>query len=1078
MKSQPTSATSLTKNFKVYKASAGTGKTFTLIAEYLSLCLLAPATAYKSILATTFTNKATKELKYKLFEHILNIISQNKAGMAIADKVCNISGLTKDEVIENSRTLFTQMLHDYSNINILTIDGFVQRVSRAFASDLGLSFDYNVMINTDDASDDIVEMFSDQLNENTYPAQLAENWVDYNIDEGKKWNFKDNLTEIVKGMLANREKRTVHANDLGDINKLNECEKYLNKHIKETDKSIDELASQMMVSCSEFIGNYEFKYINKNVFPSIIDKLEKRETSITKFYTKTISEFKDNPTKCFNKTYKKGECMDAAGLSVTLFNTLDVYFSLIERKTFLVLVRNKLYELALNDYLLQLIAEYEDKTHNIPISEFNVRVAKLLDDFSAPFIYERIGERFKNYFIDEFQDTSILQWRNFLPLVDNGLSSNKVSFVVGDAKQAIYRFRGGEVEQIIQLPRIYRNDGSNRIMAEYENTLKRQHFEDKLKKCFRSSKNVIKFNNEFFKFASDVKLQNYKDVYQELEQEPVKDIDGLVEIDILKKNKDQVYDKYCIRCLELIEHLHNERKYKYKDIAILTRNNDKGIIVAQFLKEHNIPITSSETLLLKNSKDVRTVIGMLKYLQDPSNPIRIAELLYSRLFADGKRDLSELGGMVHSVKKGQRIEDLLNIDENVDLMSMFSNTCNTYDLCESLIRILNLDPTGDEYLRFLLEDIHNFQSSSCSSVSDYIDHWDKLSDKKLIVKSSDQADAVNIMTIHKSKGLEFKVVIYPYASPDLDLKMDKERYIVSRKGAEGNFEYIDDEVINGIPYVNNFEVKLTSKISETNLNAAYKIIEEQRTLDELNVLYVALTRPKDRLYIITEEKDKSLYSNFLKSNGDADNDRKLNLVEGEFDGEYSGKSYTLGTDVDNKETDNPQTNKLEAVASRTIDWFSQMNFTPREVYHNEAERWGVLVHEILSKVKIASDISPIAESYAAVGKLTQEQCADLIDKFNKVVSDPRISDSFGNDAIVRNEMDFIDSQGKHIRPDRFTELADRIVIIDYKTGAKDASYHKQLKDYASALSLLSNKRIECYLLYIGTNLELEKVEIQ
>lgn len=1078
-------ATKSTKNstgsFKVYKASAGTGKTFTLISEFLAESLNnIDEKAYRHILATTFTNKATKELKGKLFTALMKIIGGDRVQI---EQITKRTRLSEDEVVNRAGRLFTQFLHDYSSINISTIDGFVQRLSRSFASELNLSYNYNVLINTDDLADEIVETFGDELTDrDEFVTAVAEEFVSHKIDEEKGWKIDQSLTQKVRDILGDSKgSDDISRNNLDSVEMVKEAKNYIKNNIKALKEECNVLKSQVLTLIEEFIirNGLQQDDINSNTLKSITKKIEKDE-DFTEFMTKTLVGFREDPTTCLKKSFK-GNNIIAISFGIELWGYLDRY--LYDRQIIFILetVMDQLFTLALTSHFKELIKANENENGNIPLSEFNRRISELLGDFSTPFIYERVGDYFKHIFIDEFQDTSILQWHNFLPLVDNGLSGKNMSLVVGDAKQAIYRFRGGEVEQIINLPDIYNANRGNPIVAGYEKKLNEEHNPEELKDCYRSARNIIDFNNRFFSSKSH-DLNGYESVYKGLEQIAKRDLDGLVQIEVFDKDKSEDgVSVYPERCYQIITDLHNNYNYDYRDMAILTNRNEDGVEVATHLQKNRIPIVSSESILLRNSNDVMLIISALRYVQEPANKVNMANLLYYRNIQLGKTAFEDIGKLF-ATNAGSHDDagtwngnliNLLNIDSS-DLLKTLSTSCSLYDLCESLVRLFGLDSANNDYVRFLLEDIHENQTTY-SSVKTYLEHWDDKNDK-LSVKTTGDADAVRIMSVHKSKGLEFKVVIYPYAENRFDLKMHKQHHIVSR-GKDNKFECIDDDIINNIPNVNAFDISLTEKVGQTMLKPIYDRIKEKSTLDATNLLYVALTRPKDRLYVLSDtpvdnKKNANMFSLFCETSGN-----RLEKSESEVNG-VSSTIFTYGKEFRNEKVEEETKDKpLHASNCNTIIWFKQMNFNKKDESHNEAESWGLLIHEILSKVIKASDIDTIVGTYVSRGLLTAEDGRDLTDRFNRITEDRRISEAFGDRATVRTEMEFIDSEGNTIRPDRFVELDGKIMIIDYKTGAKDSSYHSQLKKYAAALSQISSKPIECYLLYIGEQMELEQVNI-
>ena len=483
-----------------------------------------------------------------------------------------------------------------------------------------------------------------------------------------------------------------------------------------------------------------------------------------------------------------------------------------------------------------------------------------MDDFSVPFVYERIGEFFKHVFIDEFQDTSVLQWQNLLPLVDNGLSNGAMSMVVGDGKQSIYRFRSGEVEQIVQLPEIYAlpKDKPRPVFLQYERNLKDNFIFHNLKFNFRSFENVVLFNNAFFEKARQQLSKSLQEVYKAyneaynkevtVAQIPKKKEHGMVQVELYRPENQP---DYCFERIEtLIRELTETKGYRFEDITILTRKTDYGSEIANYLNDRGIPVISQESILLKASNKVQLLVNTLEYLLQPDNQIAIANMLYYRQLTKGSDEsLDNLFAPVKSVAQGKtEVEPVLGIGESGLFRELLSKSTCLYDLCVSLIRAYQLETLHDAFINYFLDEVFRFQNGLQEGIEEFLAYWDKKRDK-LAVKSV-SGNAVNIMTIHKSKGLEFNVVIYPEAIIDLDEKLNPS------KSPE---EWLSPEDLGFEPIPNMEKVlfRLNSSAVLMGEKPAEFVEKEKDSnrLDNLNLLYVAFTRAKQRLYILAKQRN-------------------------------------------------------------------------------------------------------------------------------------------------------------------------------------------------------------------------------
>ncbi|MBQ2498410.1 MAG: UvrD-helicase domain-containing protein, partial [Bacteroidales bacterium] len=613
--------TSLNQNnkpFKIYKASAGSGKTFTIVKEYLTLCLGDNADAYREILAVTFTNKAANEMKAKILRFLLGISEGSSKGdiRQMRSYLISALGIEERELIRRAKQLYIKILHNYSDMAVCTIDSFVQRLSRSFAKELDLPGQYSVILDNDDLIDEIIQRLSDEIGKDQFITKILSEFVEFNLSEETSWNVKKLIGEFIEKLLSEDAYRKGNYKNFIDLDeeKYKTIKKYVHSENEKTKESLSLIIKNIEAEENRLgITNQDYNGKAKTGLPSVKKKMQEGKSSVT---TATIEKILSG-----EKNWNDAKSLVSDNSIVSVYsNAIEKYKSLYSKMLIFETIEKDLYLYVLRNHVFELIREYIAETSQVHISEFNKRISDILGDCSVPFIYERIGERYRHYFIDEFQDTSVLQWQNFLPLMENSLSFGNMNMIVGDAKQSIYRFRSGEVEQIINLPKIYkRPEGEFGLRCEEQFVSSAQKMT--LGTNFRSSKNVIKFNNTFFRYAG--RLLKSGDVYNDAEQvyDPQKP-DGFVSVEVFhgEMKTAEYKEKVKASMLKQILALHKQG-VDYKDITILVRSNSDGTDIADYLVANGIEVLSAESVLLQSSDKVQLIVNTLKLMVDDKNPV-------------------------------------------------------------------------------------------------------------------------------------------------------------------------------------------------------------------------------------------------------------------------------------------------------------------------------------------------------------------------------------------------------------------------------------------------------------------------
>ena len=920
------------RNFKVFQASAGSGKTYTIVKEYLKLCLGSAQQVdnFRHILAITFTNASANDMKAKIVSHLTDIIESKevKEHTMEADLLAEL-GITDEELKRNAQSLMTHIMHDYSSFCVSTIDAFVQKLSRTFAHDLGLPGQYTVSIDNDDIAQTVTENIGLQINDdNPFIVKLLQDFSNERFSNEKSINLANQLHDFVKKLMEEKAYQKDGSNNIQNLEQYKQTLDFLNDKTKDFELKVKDFVEHFRAVERQYGLTVDDYWQKKNGVGSFIGKLEKKAYEMPKGY--------------FLKALENRKCLSdpsQVAANAALLEVLDPLKAFFDKEfgpyLFYQSQRNLLYLYALRVMIrgeFERLAQEDEVVH---ISEFNKLLHNVMGDFTVPFVYERIGERFHHIFVDEFQDTSVLQWQNLIPLVDNSLSSGRMSMVVGDGKQSIYRFRSGEVEQIVQLPEIYNlpEDERKAAFLQYQQNLENNFVFNNLGTNYRSFRNVVDFNNAFFERACQQLSPELQKVYKDehngkavsITQLPAKKEEGMVQVELYDAENQP---DYCIeRTLELVRDLTENHGYRYEDITILTRKTDYGAEIANYLNDNGIPVISQVSILLKSSAKVQLLVNTLRYLIHNDNEAYIANVLYYRRMTNGQPFDGQLNGLFGKVKEIAQglapIESELGIAETDAFANAFSKATCLYDLCASLLRLYQLDTLRDAFLNYFMEEVFKYQSNLNEGILDFLEFWEQKQDV-LAVKSV-SGNAVNIMTIHKSKGLEFPVVIYPEAIVDLDEKLNK---------SKAEEEWLQPQALGFEPIPNLDQVMFRLDSNATNMGeiASQHVESEKQSnrLDNLNLLYVTFTRPVQRLYVLAKQgkADKpNLLCDFL-----ADASININKVS-ETDG---ASIYRFGDDSFRNPKEKTTVEVVETTTdSVSGDWFQRINIDSEPSLLNE-----------------------------------------------------------------------------------------------------------------------------------------------
>lgn len=1035
--------------FSIYNASAGSGKTFTLVKEYLKIVLQAKTDdAYRKILAITFTNKAVEEMKGRIVASLSDFAKDEVPPRteALMNLLRDETGLSIATIRDKSRAIIKNIIHNYAAFDISTIDKFTHKVIRAFAHDLNLPVTFDVSLESENLLQEAVDAIIAKAGENDVLTSLLVDFSLSKTDDDKSWDITYELFETGR-LLINEN----HRNELTQFHdKSIEEFLFIKEKLRQAVSALEHECIVLGNSLNDLLesNGIDPKSFSAGHFPNHIGYIINNELK------STHKKYKEQEDIKVNKTAKDRDAIES--LTPQLLSVLAQVYANYEKKNFYTAFLKNITPLSLLNSISQELERIQKEQNVLSISEFNAIIHKEIQSQPAPFIYERLGERYRHFFIDEFQDTSSMQWNNLIPLIDNALAGQDMAgdagtlMIVGDPKQSIYRWRGGKAEQFIALAKD-ENPFSNPDKAMVQ-----------LGKNFRSYSEVIGFNNSFFAFLADeFSNEDYKELYATYSrQETNAKTGGYVNISFLPEvladdeeaaEKDERYLEATLTTIMDIR----AKGFAYKDIVLLTRKRQPGILLANYLTEHEIPILSSETLLIENATEVKLIISLLRYLKSNENIEAKAQFLY---FA-GKNRTEDIHTFIKEGMTKADEQELEGYLKEFGIAISFS-ACrkkSLYEAVETIIGAFIKESSNQSYVQYFLDLVLERDVRVQSGIADFLEYWDN-NGSKFSIPSPEGDDAVRIMTIHKSKGLEFPVVIFPFAEEDY-----------ARAPRSKMWLDIDDETLG----LQKALIDSKREVSEYGENAAalYEAKSQEELLDNINILYVALTRAEEQLYIITNRNFtsrgeltnnmSSYFIKFLQDKGMFDN------LKNTYEFGDSKKLSQNEKHIDNQKLIEVVPQRLNMDVVKIARRESLMWDTQR----GKAIEFGNVMHEIFAFIENEHDIPKAIMKATESGLITIAQQEEVSATLKQVVQHPQLADYFSEGITVFNERNIISRGMPNIKPDRVAVKDGKAWLLDYKTGAHQAKYERQLNEYAAALERMGFEVKGKSLIYIGEAIE-------
>ncbi len=1062
--------------FIIYKSSAGSGKTYTLAMEYLKLALREP-TAFRRILAVTFTNKATQEMKERILNELSRLRHEVKPSEKMDQELMQFLGVEEEALKARANACLSAILHDYSRLSVSTIDSFFQKVVRAFAREMDLNAKFEVEMDQHAVMEKIVERVVAKVRDDKFLHKWLVDYAIQQIQEGKSWDIRSKIRELGMQLFQeNFKKYSVEVKQfledsvaIENLQQFVETQKgELVKICKTYKLEANRIRQEQGIEWTDFTGA-------SRSFARKFDQLGEKHLPVPEI-TGTMQKAIGDPT-CW---YKKGspyqtqiETCYHAGLNAIL-EGLD---QLNRKWNTLNGVSKNLFVFGVFRNLLEELTLLKEEENMLLISDSNEFLKEITRENEAPFIYEKVGNQYRHYLIDEFQDTSGIQWASFKPLLENSLAQSNTNLLVGDVKQSIYRWRGGEMRLLLE--QVEAEVGSDRVKSKNLDT------------NFRSLPNIINFNNALFdtlprvfsavledRFCvSDASILSraYADVAQKVApHKATQSFQGKVKIDFLETDSEDegFTDQVMANIPQMVMTL-QDQGYALRDIAFLVRTKKEGENIADTLMHHahefpesgyRFDVLSDESMFLHKSASVKALLAGLGYLYNPSEEVQFRTMWYYY-------------ALIHTLPISHKLFEVNTYPEFlVDKVKHFDTRLNDLlqlplmEMVEELTVLLGLDITEKEkaYLSGFKEAVFDFMANNRSDLSEFLDWWEINKDKRT-VKIPDGHDAMRILTIHKSKGLQFKVVLMPFLKWSIfDLKHAP---IVWSPFRMANHEAI-------------LPLSLHKDLAQSDFQDTYSEEAVMAYLDSLNMIYVALTRAEEVFWgLVPYKKIK--------------NDTSRNNIEVHFQ-EILTAPFNITTDFHedlfNPETkvfelgDWPNKEKKEALSPALPDlrwkytnWTKLLqvkkyatDFSQEGLEQRKKQQYGLLIHELLEKSKVKRDVYLTLQDFNFEGRLTATEKEVVTQQLDHLFADPRFHAWFDDTGILLSEQGIILPGGKQKRPDRVLLKSDSAVVVDFKTGEKNTRYTLQVKEYMELVSKLTGKPASGYLCYLETG-EIEEI---
>lgn len=1078
----------------VYKASAGSGKTFTLAREYMTLVIDNPY-AYRTILAVTFTNKATEEMKLRILGQLYGIAHHLPESDQYLNQIHEaLPRLSESQIRKNAEAALRLLIHNYNYFHVQTIDTFFQSVLRNLARELDLTANLRIGLNDYQVEQQAVDELIESLEDTDKLLFWIMEYIKENIADDKGWNVIGQIKSFGEHIFRdyykeNADKLSERMAEDGFFEGFKEKMKNIKKKAKE---QFDEIAASFFDALEE--GGYSADDLSGKTrgIWSYFNKIKNGKYSDDDLLNLTFTKCMESPDNWVKKADVKNHTDLYQQVSSVLYPILQ--FSEQHRPTLVKMYKSAdltvkhLNQLRLLGSIDKKVRTMNQEANRFLLSDTQTLLHSLIQDSDSPFIFEKIGTQLNHVMIDEFQDTSTIQWKNFKVLLEETMSREDAgNLIVGDVKQSIYRWRSGDWRLL------------NNIESEFINPKKQLDIET-LDTNYRSDRNIIDFNNAFFVEAAKQEYENLKEAmpeeaqqllnaYADVEQKvPAnKRAQGYVEIKLLKTQEDEDTadestgkgkgERMMQLCLETVDKL-VARGVPTNKIAILVRNNQTIQDIAEYFMNHSdYEMVSDEAFRLDASQAVQTLVTALHYLMHPNDDIARATLLkYALTYLDSEELVTQLTS---------------NRQEYLEIPLL--------DLTERLFTEFRLGEVEDmkaqsAYVCAFYDKLNAFLADNSSDIEAFLQEWDANLHGKSI--HCDGTDGIRLLTIHKSKGLEYDHVIMPYC----DWQLEKSNTIWCTP---------QEEPYNELPLV---PVDFSAgQMKQSIYEPDYHHEHLQNMVDNLNLLYVAFTRAGHNLYVFGKRATQNYRSSIIELSLDQVAEKLKKAQESisplAEDKEVPVEIHGLGTDsktsdivftygepyipkkkvvMEMKLNSNVFTlpsemMETEIIVSSKMPEFKQSNKSRDLIVGDEEEeqqkyyiKMGTVLHSLFSTIRTHDDIDGALKQLELDGVLYDENISKekVREMIRKRLESDKVNDWFSDRWEIFNECSIISmNKGKmevH-RPDRVMKDENETIVVDFKFGKPRQEYHDQVKGYMDLLSGMGHPNVKGYLWYVYPN---------
>ena len=961
--------------------------------------------------------------------------------------------ISLDDLQLRSQKVLDYILHHYSTLNIGTIDKFNSRLVKSFSYELGLAQNFNLEIQPEPYLIEAVDKMLDEIGEEQTVSEAFMDFVNYNLDNNERVNLNQTLYSSAKKFVND-----IHYKPLQD-NKDFEWKAYENKknELRETIKRLKSESLELTKRALELIQSRDieiedFASGKNGIGGFFVNMLEFHNIKDKKFPFPTASE--DSKIETFLKgasakgKHKQSEIADILPQLISWRREIiDLYIDSQKKERIL----QAILPLKVNADIQKKLMEIEEENDLVLLSKFNIIINENLRNEPSAFIYEKVGTQFQHYFFDEFQDTSAMQWQNFLPLRDNSITSDNTSFtIVGDPKQSIYRFRGGESKLMLDI-------------ISGEETSPKKAIAEHLKFNWRSAKNIVDFNNRLYDFMSQNLSEEHQKIFGENAiQGAQSKLDGRVKVHLLENSVKAVFYEETSQKMQQDIQECLDNGFSFSDITILCRGNNDIFNYSQLLgnlkvnyngKETYIKTISEKGLTLDLSFTIKALIEFLKWEINPKNRQFLVKMMYF-LNISGRIKMNDFTSEIKtilSLESKKDIENYINAHYQIKLVQNDVPQLNLYNFIEYYIQEFSVENKEIDFLLNFLEMLFNYTQNAGATLKEFLNFWDDEA-SKISIQASENIDAVQIMTIHKAKGLEFPVVFIPMENKNNDKKFS-EWYDLNSE------DELKTVILNQFsPELENYDEDL----AQFNFANSYR-----NKIDRFCIQYVATTRPVEQLFFYIEKPSKS------------SNNLELYDFVTQFQPTENGESldsFDIFPVSDlkkqkKKEKKDYQSENINSISQQTEKASNIEIATTSKNYQNRVEhvRMGIFTHEILSKIKTKKDVTKVLNSYLLEGKITNEEKTSILERIENVLNDANYSVYFTENLKIINEREMLateNEQSKTYRPDRLIETENGFIIVDFKTGEEKEKDQKQVETYKNKLEQYGKKVVKTDVIYI------------